>query len=139
MKKTCFKKLNGYSLDVFLTNHPRCFQSTCVIETGLSDHHGLVPTRLKSTFHKLPPKKIKYRDTKNFNEIAYKNDILSIDFDKIKNSDVEDSYKLLSDTVHDVIEMNVPMKTKMLRGNNAPFMTKDLKKAIMNISRYCKT
>ena len=28
------------------------------------------------------------------------------------------------------------MKTKMLRGNNAPFMTKDLKKAIMNRSRF---
>ena len=28
------------------------------------------------------------------------------------------------------------MKTKMLRGNNSPFMTKDLKKAIMNRSRF---
>ena len=55
--KTCFNKADGSSLDVFLTNHPRCFQSTCVIEAGVSDHHGVMLTCLKSTFQKLPPKK----------------------------------------------------------------------------------
>ena len=69
---------------------------------------------------------------KIFDEISYTNDILSIDFDKIINGNAEDSYKLFSDTVHDVIEKHALMKTKMLRGNNALFMTKDLKKAIMN-------
>ena len=87
-------------------------------------------------FSQTPPKKIKYRDTKKFDEIAYKNEILKIEFYKIINSNVEDSYKLLSDTVHDVIEKHAPMKTKILRGNNAPFMTKDLKKEIMNRSRF---
>ena len=82
-------------------------------------------TCLKSTFHKLPPKKVKYRDTKKFDENAFKTDIQSIDFENIVNSD--NSYNKLSDAVHDVIEKHAPMKTKMLRGNNAPFMTKELK------------
>ena len=55
--KTCFQKTGGSSLDVMLTNHPLCFQSTRVLETGFSDHHCMVFTFLKSSFQKLPPKK----------------------------------------------------------------------------------
>ena len=57
-KKTCTKSHNGSSLDVLLTNHPKCFQSTCVIETGLSDFHKLIGTFLKSSFCRLPPKNV---------------------------------------------------------------------------------
>ena len=59
-KKTCTKKSGGSSLDVFLTNHPRCFQHTCVIETALSDYHKLIGTFLKSKFRRIPPKNIIY-------------------------------------------------------------------------------
>ena len=55
-KKTCTKKSDGSSLDVFLTNHPRCFQHTCVIETALSDHHKLIGSFLKSKFSRIPLK-----------------------------------------------------------------------------------
>ena len=34
-----------------------------------------------------------------------------------------------------LINKHAPLKTKFLRGNNAPFMTKQLRKAIMNRSR----
>ena len=37
--KTCDKSKDGTSIDVILTNKPRCFQKTTTIETGLSDHH----------------------------------------------------------------------------------------------------
>ena len=56
-EKTCFKKLGGSSIDVFLTNHKHCFQGTKVIETGLSDHHCLIISSLKARFQKIPPKK----------------------------------------------------------------------------------
>ena len=55
-EKTCFKKLGGSSIDVFLTNHKHCFQGTKVIETGLSDHHCLIISSLKARFQKIPPK-----------------------------------------------------------------------------------
>ena len=39
---TCFKNpLNPNSIDLILTNRPRIFQNSKVIETGLSDHHKL--------------------------------------------------------------------------------------------------
>ena len=51
---TCFK------------NKPRSFQSTCVIETGLSDFHRMTVSVLKTHFRKLPPKFVTYRDFKKF-------------------------------------------------------------------------
>ena len=38
----------GSSLDVILTNRPRSFQKTSVIETGISDHHILGTTLFRS-------------------------------------------------------------------------------------------
>ena len=39
---TCFKNPENPScIDLILTNKPRSFQSTCVIETGLSDFHRM--------------------------------------------------------------------------------------------------
>ena len=65
---TCFKSSKGTLLDVLLTNKPKSFQKTFVCETGLSDCHKLVTTIFRTTFIKLPPKVVKYRSYKNFDE-----------------------------------------------------------------------
>ena len=56
-----------------------------------------------------------------------------LDFNEISSKD--NAYSALSDKVREVIDKHAPLKTKFLRGNNAPFMTKELRKAIMNRSR----
>jgi len=43
-------------------------QSTGTVETGLSDFYLLIYFMLKTKYTKLPPKKIKYRNYKYFNE-----------------------------------------------------------------------
>ena len=44
---TCFKSVeNPTSIDVFLTNRHNCFQNSCVIETGICDHHKMIITVL---------------------------------------------------------------------------------------------
>ena len=56
---TCFKNPENPScIDLILTNKPRSFQSTCVIEKGLSYFHRLTVSVLKTHFRKLPPKVI---------------------------------------------------------------------------------
>jgi len=52
--------------------------------------------------------------------------------------DAYDSYKSLSDIFQQVLNRHAPLKEKMVRGNNSPFMTKELRKAIMNRSRLKK-
>ena len=69
---TCFKNIhNPTSIDLILTNRPKRFQNSTVIETGLSDHHKLTITVMKSSFQKQVPKTIFYRDYKNLNHNIY--------------------------------------------------------------------
>ena len=62
--KTCYMTPQGTSIDVILTNKPRSFYKSIPIETGLSDHHKLVITFLRSKVsYKLKAKNVIYRET----------------------------------------------------------------------------
>ena len=41
-KPVCFKNPDKPCIDLILTNCPRSFQSSCAMETGLSDFHKLL-------------------------------------------------------------------------------------------------
>ena len=43
-------------IDLILTNCPRSFQNSCVIETGLSDVHNMVVTVMETTYRKHEPR-----------------------------------------------------------------------------------
>ena len=47
-------------------------------------------------------------------------------------------YESFSDTFKAIVNNHAPLKEKIVRGKNAPFMTKELRKAIMNRSRLKK-
>ena len=62
-EKTCFKSImNPSCIDLILTNRNKCFQNSTVVETGISDHHKLTVTVLKTVFKKKKAKSIIYRD-----------------------------------------------------------------------------
>ena len=67
---------NPSSIDLILTNRPRSFQNSTVIETGLSDHDKLTVTVMKSFFQKQVPKTIYYRDYKKMNHSLFRSDLL---------------------------------------------------------------
>ena len=49
-KPTCYKNPDRpFCIDLILTNCPRSFQNSCVIETGLSDFHKKVVTVMKTS------------------------------------------------------------------------------------------
>ena len=62
---TCFKREDSY-IDLILINRKFLFKSSTSFETGLSDHHHLIYSMLKTTFHKEEPKTLIYRDSKTF-------------------------------------------------------------------------
>ena len=64
-RKTCHKNLSGTTIDIMLTNKSHCFQKTSTVVTGLSDFHKMIISCLKTTFKKIPPKRIIFRDYKN--------------------------------------------------------------------------
>ena len=71
---TCYKNpQNPSCIDLILTNSPYSFQNSCVIETGLSDFDKMTVTVTKTSYEKLKPRIICYRDYKNFcNDIFQK-------------------------------------------------------------------
>ena len=59
---TCYKNpSHPKCTDSILTNVPRSFQTTCVIETRLSDFHLMTLTVMRKSFKRLKPRVINYR------------------------------------------------------------------------------
>ena len=130
---TCFMNKHKSSIDIILTNKPKSFQHTVTFETGLSDYHHMISTSLKTHLIRLKPKVITYRCYKKLNQNDFLADIENAEFNcNLENAD--DSYNNLTNTFSKIVDKHVPIKRKILRGNDAPFMNKELRKAI-----YCRS
>ena len=72
-KPTCYKNPDRPScIDLILTNCPRSFLNSSVEETGLSDFHKMVVPVMKTTYRKLEPRIVSYRDFKYFCNNSFK-------------------------------------------------------------------
>ncbi len=127
--KTCFTSNHCSSIDVILTNHPSSFQATSVFETGVSDYHSFVTTTMKRHIPRLKPKKVKYRSYKNFNADNFLADIRSLDFGS-RFDNANQLYNNLTKGFRKLVDKHAPLKTRVKRGNSAPFMNRELIKAI---------
>ena len=108
--KTCFKTLNGSSIDVMLTNHPKMFMKSSTVTTGISDHHQLVLSCFRSTYTKLPPKYISYRNYKNFNENNFLQDL---DQNLLNGSLLEgNAYSKLTTIFSSTLQRHAPLKRR---------------------------
>ena len=133
---TCFKNPNNPTcLDLILTNRKESFRKTEVIETGLSDFHKMTVACLNVYIKKLPPKIIYYRNYKKFNANIFRKNLLR-DIQEIRGNDI--TYDTIKHITITQLNRHAPIKKKRLRANNAPFMSKTLRKAIMKRSRLKK-
>ena len=126
---TCYKNFdNATSIDLILTNRLNYFQRSTVFKAGLSDFHLLTTTEFKTSFQKREPKIVKYRDYKNFDNNKFRSEILKCNFNYT-------DLRTFKETVFNIFNKYAPIKRKYVRANEAPFMTKELHKAIMKRSR----
>ena len=132
-EKTCFKG-PPKCYDLILTNYKHNFQNTLVVTTGFSDFHKMMVTVLKTEFVKSDPIQINYRDYKKYNAVNFNEDL----WNRL-NRDISfsEDYSKFQNVLGEVSNKQAPLKKKYLRANNSPFMTKQLRKMIMNRSR-CK-
>ena len=127
---TCFKSLDNPScINLFLTNSPQSFQNTTTVTTGLSDFHKMVVTVMKTTFPKAEPRAIHYRDYKRFNLQNFRRELRS----ELRKAVVL-GYSHFEYIFLMVLDKHAPVKQRVVRGNEKPFMTKVLRKAIMRRS-----
>ena len=130
---TCYKNVNNpSSIDVMLTNRENSFRNSITIETGLSDHHKMTISILKTSYKKKEPSKITYRSYKNFNGADFRKD-LSDSLQNYNHDSME--YEHFNEIFMNVLDSHAPTKQRVVRGNNQPFMNKVLSKAFMHRSK----
>ena len=128
---TCYKSVdNPSSIDIMLTNKKLSFQNSMTVETGLSDFHKMTVTVMKRYFKKKDPITITYRDLKSFDGLKFREDIKNRleQFEKLNVDDFRSVFV-------SVWNSHAPVKKKVVRGNNAPFMNKTLSQAFMHRSK----
>ena len=133
---TCFKNiLNPTCIDLMLTNKPKSFMKSTVIESDISDFHKMTLTVMKSFFPKQKHNIIRYRDYRNFSNESFRNDLLFEISNNASKNYLKENFQLFAEKI---FNKHVPIKKKYFRANQAPFMNKSISKAIMNRSRLRK-
>ena len=128
-ENTCFKGAGSY-IDLILTNSKYSFQYSSSVETGLSDHHHLTFSMMKTKLALEEAKRLVYRNFKSFNSDYFEEDLSSkLDLNNKDEAVFEDNFV-------NVLNKHAPKKTKILKGNHKPHVSnKTLRLAIMKRSR----
>ena len=95
------------SIDVILTNRPKCFQKSRAVSVGLSDYHKLIVASMKSQSPHKEMKTIKYRSFRKFDTETYVSDIANIN-DQNTNVNANDFYENLTEAITTVANKHAP-------------------------------
>ena len=120
--RTCLKG-TGSCIDLIFANRKYSFKNTSSYETGLSEHHHLIYSVMKTTFKCEEPKKLIYRVP------DFQSDLLLI------TGDEKNNYLEFEKNFVETLNKHAPKKTKIFRGNHKPHINKTLRKAIMKRSQ----
>ena len=82
---------------------------------------------MTTSFPKSAPKKIIYRNYKNFNSKSFKSDLK-------KQLKYTKPYESFENVFLNILQRHAPLKTKVVSANHAPYMNRILRKAIMKRS-----
>ena len=104
-----------------------------MLETGLSDFHLMTVTVMRKIFKKSKPRTINYRSYKQFANEAYRESLLhELSKEVFVNND--DGLQRFYDININILNSHASRNRKLARGNQMPFITKDLSKAMMKRS-----
>ena len=71
-------KVKGHQLTWSSPTGKYSIKNTSSYETGLTDHHHMIYTMLKSSFVNIEPKQLNYRDFKNFSFEVFDEDLSEV-------------------------------------------------------------
>ena len=117
------------TLSVFHLVFCRFNLKTSVFETGLSNFRGHVITLMKVLVARLKPKIIRYRSNKRFDPKKFLKGVKKAVFE-YHTHNPDKSYDIMTSTFRNLVEKHAPLKSKVQKGNSAPFMTPELSRAI---------
>ena len=121
---TCCKSPNKPTcIDLMLTNKPRFFKNSNLLETEQSDFDKMTLTVMRAYFVKQTSKVVYYRDYKKFSNDLFRNDILQAQA-------LTDTKENVQTNMVNVSDEHGPLKKPYVRANQAPFMKEKLSKEI---------
>ena len=94
------------------------------MDIGLSDFHRMIITSFRFKYTPGAPKVVHYRSFKHFDKNTFQRELK----EQITNIIHYDNF---DDKFLEVLNKHAPMKQKTLRANEAPYMSKALRKAMM--------
>ena len=112
---TCYKnRYNPTSIYLMLTNAPRSFQSTSVLETGLSNFHFMTLAVMRKNFKKLQPTFVNYRSNKNFSKEKFKSCLLN-ELRKEGFVNNNKGFEKFCNIITKVLNKHAPQKKKIVK------------------------
>ena len=129
------RRLHGLKvlLDVIIVNKPKRFNTVITFDCGLSDCHNMVCVSTQLHVPHNNRKVINYRTCKNinFNDDKFHEYLSSAPFQAAEIFDnIDDSYWFFSKLLGDIISEHAPVKTKILKRTQVPYMNSVLRKSI---------
>ena len=106
---------NPSFIDLLLTNRPRNFCNSYVVETGLCDFHMMTISVMKMHCRKLPPKIIN-KDSKKFSNENFLNSVKDV-FSSKNSNEENGGVDFFLRTCSKVRNKHGPCKKKHIRGN----------------------
>ena len=101
---------NPTCIYLILANKKEFFKNTDFIEVGISDHHGLIVTGLKSLLLKGNAKTKFYRDYSSFNMDHFKKDLDN----NLKNNSITEYYHF-QNIFLEILHKHAPIKKKDIK------------------------
>ena len=130
---TCYKISENLScIDLIITNSPRSFQGSYVVEAGLSDFHTMVVTIMKTAFQRFPTKVRTYKNcNKLYNQKFGETLVKTLSLTNTCNNDTSNFIDICMRS----LDKYALLKKMYIRGNHLLFVNKVFSKAIMHRSK----
>ncbi len=127
---TCFKSDPPTLIDVLLLSDSKVCRSGVVTPCPLSDFHHFISGVLDIDLPRTMTRKIHYRSYKNFDPVAFGEDLRQAPFHVGEVLDIDSHMAYFQDLFTSILDKHAPVKTKVIRTNQAPHMTNAWKSAI---------
>ena len=125
---TCYKIPSNLTFtELILTNAPKKYPSTDVLETRLSDFYLITVKVMGKIFKKLKSRTINYRSYKHYSNKVYRRSLLHELSKEVFVINDHDLQKFCDININ-ILNRHAAGNRKHAQGNQMPFITKDLSK-----------
>ena len=126
-------------LDIILTNRPHNAMVSDVVPLGISDHNLVYVTR-KIYRQKLPPRTIRYRSFKRFDENKFREALQGADWNQfLSANDPNTAWDTWKQLFLEISDMYAPIVTRRMRGKKTPWVNEEYIKLSHERDRLKKT